>query len=61
MSDVKVEFREINSFKEENFDPKYTELNPNSTIPMITEGQTKIIGDGQSLYYYLVNRLPEVK
>ena len=35
-------------------------MNPNSTVPMITEGSTKIIGDGSSLYFYLVNKHPAV-
>ena len=31
------------------------ELNPNSTIPMLTQGNTKVIGDGPAMFNYLVN------
>ena len=60
MSSVKAEFSHVDTFKQENFNKSYTDLNPNSTVPMITEGPTKIIGDGSSLYFYLVNKHTEV-
>ena len=60
MSDVKVQFSHVDTFKQMNFEKSYTDLNPNSTVPMITEGPTKIIGDGSSLYFYLVNKHTDV-
>ena len=35
-------------------------MNPNSTIPMLTHGQTKVIGDGEAIYNYLVNTNDQV-
>ena len=56
MSGVSANFQMVDTFTQKNFDKEYTDLNPNSTVPMITEGPTKIIGDGSSLYFYLVNK-----
>ena len=35
-------------------------MNPNATIPMLTHGHTKVIGDGEAIYNYLVNSSEEV-
>ena len=35
-------------------------MNPNATIPMLTHGHTKVIGDGESIYNYMVNSCEEV-
>ena len=31
------------------------ELNPNCTIPMLTHGSTKVIGEGEAIFNYVVN------
>ena len=54
-------FREVNTFKEENFSKKYKDLNPTSSIPIITCKDTKCIGDQSSLYEFLYNTDPSVK
>ena len=46
---------------EENLKAPYTDLNPNSTIPMLTHGHTKVIGDGGAIYNYMVNTSHEVR
>ena len=61
MAEVPCEFVHVDTFNQENMRDPYVQLNPNSTIPMITEGMAKIIGDGASLYYFLVNRHARIK
>ena len=36
-------------------------MNPNSTVPMLTIGNTKVIGDSESTFNFLVNINNEVK
>ena len=45
----------IDTLEKENFKEPFVNLNPNATIPMLTHGQTKVIGDGEAIYNYLVN------
>ena len=61
MAEVPCEFVLVDTFNQENLRDPYVQLNPNSTIPMITDGIAKIIGDGASLYYFLVNRHAKIK
>ena len=56
ISGISSKFELVDTSKKQNLEKNYTDLNPNFSIPMITEGHTKIIGDGPSLYYYLVNK-----
>ena len=60
MSDADIDFVEINTLKKENFESRYTELNPNASIPMLSHGHTKVIGDGESIFNYLVNSSDKV-
>ena len=61
MAGKTYKFREVNTFKEENFSKKYVELNPTSSIPIITCRDTKCIGDQSSLYQFLYNTDPYIK
>ena len=61
MSEVPHKFELVDTFNQDNLRDPYVELNPNSTIPMITDGMAKIIGDGASLYYFLVNKHAKIK
>jgi len=46
----------VDTLKEENLDEEFAELNPNQTIPLIKDGDTKIISEAKPLYLYLMNR-----
>ena len=61
MAGVTHEFILVDTFNQDNLRDPYVQLNPNSTIPMITDGMAKIIGDGASLYYFLVNKHAKIK
>ena len=61
MADVSTVFEEINTFSKENESLRYKEMNPTSRIPMITEGHCKIIGEGLTIYMYLMERYPQIK
>ena len=50
-----VEFIQINTLTKENFKSPFIDQNPNATIPMLTHGQTKVIGDAESIFNYIVN------
>ena len=57
---VSVRFEEVNTFKGHNMNSTYTSLNSLSSIPMITQGVTKVIGTPHALYSYMMNKHPEV-
>jgi len=60
-SQISSDFRIVDTFKRENESKEYTNLNPGMSIPMITEGNKTIIGDGKAYYYHLVNKHSKVK
>ena len=61
-SKVHINFVLIDTFKKENYSPKYQEMNPNSTVPTIVDDtHTVVIGNTQSLYKYVLNKEPHVK
>ena len=49
VSGVPHQFEKISLLQEQNKQPSYLAQNPSGQIPMITEGQFKIIGGGNSL------------
>ena len=50
-----VEFIQINTLNKENLQSPFIDQNPNATIPMLTHGHTKVIGDAESIFNYIVN------
>ena len=52
---MRHKFKEVNTFREENFGPKYQQINPSASIPIITCKDTKCLGDQLSLYEFLYN------
>ena len=50
-----IEFIQINTLTKENLKSPFIDQNPNATIPMLTHGQTKVIGDAESIFNYIVN------
>ena len=55
MASADIDFRQIDTLKKQNFTSPYIDQNPNGTIPMLTHGQTKVIGDGEAIFNYLIN------
>ena len=55
ISQVAHSFQEVKMLKEEHRQPSYLAQNPSGQIPMITEGQFKIIGGGNTFINFLVN------
>jgi len=60
MAGAEIDFVKIDTLTKENMQESYMELNPNSTIPMLTHGNTKVIGDGPAMFNYLVNSTERV-
>ena len=60
MAEANIDFREIDTLKKQNLESPFIDHNPNGTIPMLTHGQTKVIGDGEAIFNYLVNSSPSV-
>ena len=48
-------FEEVNIFQEDQKKPAYLAINPSGQIPMVSEGQFKIIGGGNNLITYVMN------
>ena len=57
---AEVDFMKVDTMTQQNFQAPFIDLNPNATIPMLTHGHTKVIGDGEAIYNYLVNSCDEV-
>jgi len=55
ISRVSHAFEKVNMLNEEHRKEAYLAQNPSGQIPMVTEGQFKIIGGGNTLINYLVN------
>ena len=53
LAEVEAEFCLVDTLKHENESLEYQEINPTMTIPMITDGDFKLLGDGISIYKYL--------
>ena len=47
--------------KKQNFEEYFKKLNPNSTIPIILDGNTVVLGDTNSLFFYVVKKFKNVK
>ena len=61
MAEVQVAFTLVDTFQKQNENRDYTEVNPTMSIPMITDGPWKILGEGISVYTYLMNSYPKIK
>ena len=61
MAEVEVGFMLVDTFRKQNENQDYREVNPTMSIPMITDGPWKIIGEGISVYTYLMNSYPKIK
>lgn len=55
MAGADIDFRQVDTLKRQNLDSPFIDQNPNGTIPMLTHGQTKVIGDGEAIFNYMVN------
>jgi glutathione S-transferase len=60
ISRVTHTFEKVNMLNEEHRKDAYLAQNPSGQIPMITEGQFKVIGGGNTLINYLVNAHKQV-
>lgn len=56
ISQVPYVFHKVNMLNEEHRKESYLIQNPSGQIPMITEGQFKVLGGGNTLITYLVNQ-----
>ena len=61
MAEIQHEFRLVDSFQRQNLTQSYRVANPTQSIPMITDGLWKIIGQSQTSYEFLVEHYPNVK
>lgn len=61
MAGVVADFKIVDTFQGQHKEEAYTSENPASSIPMITHGNFKILGEGASIYSYLVQKFPEVR
>ena len=61
MAKTDIEFVLVDTLKKHNFEQPYIEQNPNATIPMLSHGSTKVIGDCESIFNYLVNTNEQVR
>lgn len=55
MASADIDFRQVDTLKKQNYESPFIDQNPNGTIPMLTHGQTKVIGDGEAIFNYMVN------
>ena len=61
MADQEVDFVLIDTLKRENEAEDFRAKNPTQAIPMLTDGNYKILGDGVSIYNFLLMNYPAVK
>lgn len=52
-SGVKIQLNKIDILKKEHQTPKYLAINPTGHIPMIEEGQYKVMGGNHIIYVYI--------
>lgn len=55
MAKAQFDFTLVDTLEQQNQQRPYIDENPNGTVPMISLGTTKVIGDSESLFNYLVN------
>ena len=60
MAQIDFEFVIVDTFNQDHRRKPYFDLNPSSTIPMITQGTTRIFGDNESLFFFLINSFERV-
>ena len=48
-------FKLVDTFAKQNLEPEYEQMNPNRSIPIITQKDKKVIGGLASLYLYTKN------
>ena len=60
MSGASAAFTVVDIFARENESEAYLQLNPSGTVPILTHGNFKVLGDSDSTYTYLIKKLPEV-
>ena len=61
MASADIEFVQVDTLSKQNFEKPFIDMNPNGTIPMLTHGHTKVIGDGEAIFNYLVNSCDSVR
>ena len=52
-SQKQAAWNEIDFIKQANTDSRYTAINPTGHIPMVEEGQFKVLGGNHVIYVYL--------
>ena len=55
MADTEIDFELIDTIDGQNNKAPYIEMNPSATIPMLSQGHSKVIGDGISIFNYILN------
>ena len=60
IANADVEFVQVDTLAKQNLTSPFIDMNPNGTIPMLTHGHTKVIGDGEAIFNYLVNSCDSV-
>ena len=55
MAKAQFDFTLVNTIEQENMKAPYIDENPNGTVPMLSLGTTKVIGDSESLFNFVVN------
>ena len=60
MARASFDFVLVDTLEGKNKEKPYIDENPNKTVPMLSLGQTKVIGDSKSIFNYLVNTNAEV-
>lgn len=61
ISQADIDFMPIDTLQKQNFEAPFIDFNPNATVPMLSQGTTKVIGDGDAIFNYLVNTSDEVR
>lgn len=56
VSKVSHVFERVNTFEREQTQPAYLQLNPSGQIPTLTEGAFNVIGGGNTMINFLVNK-----
>ena len=55
MADTQIEFELVDTLDGQNNKAPYIEMNPSASIPMLSQGHSKVIGDGISIFNYILN------
>ena len=61
LSEFQVDYNEIDTLQKVNLSENYSKINPTQSVPMITDGRYKIIGDGHAMYKFMVYNYKSIK